>query len=215
MRTLPTRLFLTRLVASAPGRAHVLSLAVDAEEGDEGGVFDRLAQAVDEPRLAELVRRHRDDEARHAGMYRDRLDRLGLTLQPVPVQLKLIGRLAQMAGGWDRPVDTADEIVRTYALLYAVEERGVHQFPLFASVWATVDPDTARTYLEVTADERRHLGYCKAIGRRYAPSPERWHAALSDARKIESRCFRQIGIANLAYAFRTGLLAAPSTPVRA
>lgn len=214
MKQLVTRLFLGRLAGSERGRAHLLSLAIDAEEGDEGGVFDRLAASVEDPKLASLVRRHRDDEFRHAGMYRDRLVRLGLSLQPVPDQLKLIRRLAEHAGGWDAPIETAEQIVRTYALLFAVEQRGVEQFPLHASAWAPIDPKTAQTYLEVTADERRHLRYCQAIGRHYARSDQRWNAEVATANKIETRCFNQIGAANAAYAMRTGLLTARSTHVR-
>ena len=82
------RSFLRSLVSHPAGRAHVLSLMVAAEEGDEAGVFDQLARKADDPELEKLVKRHKEDEARHAGMYRACLARNGLQAQPVPDELR-------------------------------------------------------------------------------------------------------------------------------
>jgi hypothetical protein len=45
------RSFLRSLVSHPAGRAHILSLMVAAEEGDEVGVFEQLIRKVDDPEL--------------------------------------------------------------------------------------------------------------------------------------------------------------------
>src|SRR4051812_33350459 len=59
------RAFLHQLLAVPEGRQLMLSISVDAEEGDESGIFDQLAELVDDPALRRVVETHRDDEVRH------------------------------------------------------------------------------------------------------------------------------------------------------
>jgi len=197
--------FLAQLVASDQGRAHLLSISVEAEEGDEGDIFGQLEACVADPDLARIVARHRDDEARHARLFRGCLDRLGLELQPVPEELRLIRRLADTAGGFEQAViESAEDIVNTYALLYAIEERGVEQFPRIADAFRTVNAETADTYLRVARDERGHLRYCDRIGRHFAPHETAWLAALDKARIRESDAFFAVGLANIAHCTERG-----------
>lgn len=192
--------FLAQLVATDAGRAHLLSISVEAEEGDEGDIFGQLEACVDDPDLARIVARHRDDEARHALLFRSCLARLGLDMQPVPDELRLILQLADATGGFERAViETPEDIVATYALLHAIEARGVEQFPRIAEAFRPVDAETADTYLRVARDERGHLRYCERIGRHYAADEATWSAALDEARERESAAFFAVGLANITW----------------
>ena len=199
--------FLSELVATPAGRAHVLSISVEAEEGDEGGVFDQLVNIVDDAKLRRIVERHRDDEVRHAQLFRDCLDRLDLELQPVPDALRIIPRIAARSAGIITGLSTTDDVVGVYAVLQAIEERGVEQFPIIAEAFRTVDPETADVYLRVTRDERGHVRYCDAIGRHYAPDDRAWHELVDRARVIEEAAFVEVGVADRAYCSERGLIA--------
>jgi rubrerythrin len=209
------RSFLRSLVSHPAGRAHLLSLMVAAEEGDEAGVFDQLLRKADDPELAKLVRRHKEDESRHAGMYRACLARNGLEAQPVPDELMIIRQVGREAGGpFAAGVDaasadgirTSEDVMNTYALLLAIEERGVQRFPVIGAEFRRIgDHETADTFDRVTEDERRHTMYCRAIGRRYAPDDATWERAVVKYRGVESRAFKRVGLAGLTYALKRGL----------
>jgi rubrerythrin len=209
------RSFLRSLVSHPAGRAQLLSLMVAAEEGDEAGVFDQLVRKADDPELEKLVRRHKEDEARHAGMYRACLARNGLEPQPVPDALMIIRQVGREAGGaFAAGVDagsahgivTREDVMNTYALLLAIEERGVQRFPLIGAEFRRIgDHETADTFDRVTEDERRHTLYCRAIGRRYAPDDATWERAVAKYRAVEERAFKRVGFATMLYALRKGL----------
>jgi rubrerythrin len=199
--------FLDQLVATPAGRAHVLSISVEAEEGDEGGVFDRVAEIVNDPKLRRIVEVHRDDEVRHAQLFRDCLSRLDLELQPVPDELRIIPRIAAGAGGLITGLSTTADVVNIYAVLHAIEERGVEQFPLIADAFRAVDPETADTYLRVTRDERGHVRYCEQIGRHYSADDRAWEQLVDRARAVEQTAFDEVRAADLAYCTERGLLA--------
>ena len=61
--------FLDRMLAHPRGRAHVLSTVADAEDTDEGAVFDKLVAQVDDPELHKMIRIHQADEKRHAQLF--------------------------------------------------------------------------------------------------------------------------------------------------
>src|SRR5882757_5835571 len=105
------REFFAQLVATPEGRQHMLSFSVDAEEGDEGAIFDQLAGVVDDPRLRRIVERHRDDEIRHGKLFRSCLTRLGLEKVEVPDKIKIIRAIADGSGGFERGVRTAEDVV--------------------------------------------------------------------------------------------------------
>jgi hypothetical protein len=210
------RSFLRSLISHPAGRAHILSLMVAAEEGDEAGVFDQLIRKADDPELEKLVRRHKEDECRHGAMYRACLSRNGLELQPIPDELLIIRRVGREAGGIfgtggdaSSPdgIASCKDVMKTYALLLAIEERGVQRFPLIGAEFRRIgDHETADTFDRVTADERRHTKYCQAIGRRYASDDATWEQAASKYRRIEARAFKQVGRATLLYAVKNGLV---------
>jgi hypothetical protein len=208
--------FLRRLVSHRAGREHVLNLMVAAEEGDEAGVFDQLIRKADDPELEKLVRRHKEDEARHAAMYRACLARNGLDVRPIPDDLMIIRQIGREAGGaFAAGVDAAsaegirtrEDVMNTYALLLAIEERGVQRFPLIGAEFRRIgDHETADTFDRVTEDERRHTKYCRAIGRRYAPDDATWERAVAKYRRVEERAFKRVGLAGIVYALKSGLL---------
>ncbi len=203
MESNPASVFLTRLLESPAGRAHMLSVSVDAEEGDESGVFDQLADAVDDPEHRRIVVRHRDDEVRHAGLFRACLERNGFTKQELPAELGVIRQVAERTGR-DGSVSTQSDIVTTYALLFAIEERGVAQFPSIADAFEPHDPETAEVYRAVARDERGHVHYCRRIGRHYAGDDETWEEAVARARVIEDDAFTHAGLANVSYCAEHG-----------
>jgi rubrerythrin len=196
--------FLTRLMESAEGRAHMLSVSVDAEEGDESGIFDQVANLVEDPELRRIVERHRDDEVRHARLFRECLARLGEDKRHIADEIRVI---RQVGARTDRPEGTVrnvDDIVDVYALLLAIEERGVEQFPRVADAFEPHDPETASVYRRVARDERGHVRYCQRIGRHYASSDEEWDAAVARARVMEEDAFVAVGLANLTYCAEQG-----------
>ena len=204
--------FLAQLATTSAGRQHMLSIAVDAEEGDEGGIFDQLADVVDDPKLRRIVERHRDDEVRHARLFRDCLDRLGLEKRAVPEELQIIRRIARGAGdaattGPRGGVRTSADVVATYALLHAIELRGVEQFPVIAAAFRPIDPETADVYLQVARDERGHVRYCETIGRHYATDDDEWQTLLELTRALESQAFDAVTTEDVVYCIDQGWIA--------
>lgn len=208
--------FFRRLVATPEGRAHVLSMMIAAEEGDEAGVFDQLLTKCDDPELAKLVARHQADEVRHAGMYRACLERNGLEESPVPDELMIIRQVGREAGGAfaagvetgsSEGIATDTDIMNTYALLLAIEERGVQQFPTIGAEFRRIgDHETADTFDKVTADEVWHTRYCQKIGRRFAADDATWERACAHYKEVEQRAFEKVGVAGVAYALKRGLV---------
>jgi hypothetical protein len=85
------------------------------------------------------------------------------------------------------------DVVAIYALLLAIEERGVERFPLIAEAFRPYDPETADTYLRLARDERGHVKYCQTIGRHHAKTAEAWDAAVAEARALEAQVFLEVG----------------------
>jgi rubrerythrin len=202
--------FLTELASTPAGRQHMLSLAVDAEEGDESGIFDQLADLVDDPKLRRIVERHRDDEVRHAGLFRGCLTRQGFEKQDLPERLRIIRRIAGSAGGGtgnDRSgVHSIADVVATYALLHAIELRGVEQFPIIAAAFRPFDPETAEVYLQVARDERGHVRYCQTIGRHYATDDAEWESMLAFTNELEASAFAGVCVDDITYCAGKGLV---------
>jgi rubrerythrin len=204
----PADAYLVELLSTPEGRRRMLSISVDAEEGDEGGVFDRLAEVVDEPELRRVVLRHRDDEARHAALFRGCLARLGMDKEEMPDQLRVIRAMGGGSGA--SRIGSAEAIVRMYAVLLAIEERGVERFPRIAEAFRPHDPETADVYLRVTRDERGHVRYCHRIGRHYAASDKAWQEAVASARSLEETVFAHVSAASVADAEGRGLVGGES-----
>jgi rubrerythrin len=200
------------MLATPEGRAHVLSLMVAAEEGDEAGVFDRLIDHVEDPKLRRVIGGHKADEERHAGLYRACLARNGLAMGDVPGELSIIREVAKVAGGvfaaGDASAIASDlDVMRTYALLLAIEARGVQQFPLIGAEFRRLgDTQTADVFDRVTKDEAAHVNICRTLGRKYAPDDATWEAAVAHYREVEQRAFEKVGIAGLRHALAERLV---------
>jgi tRNA isopentenyl-2-thiomethyl-A-37 hydroxylase MiaE len=152
------------------------------------------------------VRKHRDDELRHARLFRDCLARQATA--PVPRPPSVIQFIDRELGGFMSSfVDNRQTVMEAYVLLQVIEERGVEQYPRFARALAPHDGETARVIEDVVRDEERHVKYAKAISKRYAPDEATLAAALQRFRAAEDRAFREQGNEFLAQAIDADLLA--------
>jgi rubrerythrin len=202
--------FLSRLVANPRGRAFLLSFMADAEEADEAGVFDALLERVDDPKLHQLVKKHVDDEARHAELLRARVRAVGVEAPVVPRELSIVQRIDTMLGGLGASfVAKERSIMDAYVLLEVVEERAVEQFPKIAAALEPVDPESAATVRSIWEDERRHVLYARAINKRYAPDADTLARALEKVHAVEQRAFDENGAAFLRHALDANLLELP------
>ncbi len=200
--------FLSKLLANVPGRVYFLAQLVDAETNGECGVFDELAAYAEDEELQKMIRRHSADELKHAGLFRERSLQYATTLPEVPTGVKLIDLLDRAVGGpLTRGIHNRVDVMRAYLLLQVLEERTISQLPLFEEAWRVVDPQTADVIAEVGRDEARHLRYCHAISRRYAPDEATLRETLRRYRTIEAtEVFPGTGVALIDHCLDTGLL---------
>jgi len=177
------------IFAQPAAMAFALSSYADAEASGEGQVFERALLHVQDERLRRMIRRHRDDETRHAFMLENRREALGLAAVPVPEHLKLIDILSRAAGGLlDLPMGQDEHVAQVYALLYVVEERALDEFARVAENLDRVgDAVTAQLFRDIGKDEERHLRYCEAIGRRYLG--DAFASRIEELRAIEQRVY--------------------------
>ncbi len=188
--------FLDRLVASPEGRAFMLRFMVDAEESDEQGVFDSLAERVDDAKLQKMVRRHQADEVVHAERLRAELARAGASVDPIPAGLRVIPYMDRALGGV-----TAGTVMEQYLALLVIEERAVERYPLIAAAFRRAgEARTASVIEEIADDEQRHVKYARAISKRYAPDPLTLMRTTKRYRDAEARAFEEHGAAFLRWA---------------
>jgi rubrerythrin len=200
--------FIRKLVATPEGRAHLLDQVADAESNGELDIFERLLDRVNDGSLQKMIRKHREDEIRHEALFRACANRQGVRRDPVPRELQLIDRIEEKFGGFDNAgLETAHQVMEAYALLQVIEERAITQFPLMEKAFREVDPATADVFVEVARDEERHLRYCHAITRVYAPSPEVLEETLARYRIAEAEAFGANSEANMEYVIRRGWVA--------
>jgi rubrerythrin len=202
--------YLTQLVSTPRGRAHILTLAADAESEGEGQFFDKLLARVDDPDLNKMIRIHQADEVRHASMVRARAEAQGVPLTSPPDHLKLIVRLDKKLGGkfFQRDISDRGEIMEAYVLLQVVEERAIGQFALFEEAFRPVDPETADVFAAISRDEERHLKYCRAISKRYAADEFTLARTLRRFRELEAVTFAENSRANMRHILWNDLIAA-------
>jgi rubrerythrin len=192
--------FTTHLATSPAGRAFVLDQIALAEGNGEARFFESILTFVDDPKLATMVRKHRDDEIRHEQLFLARRDATGVDPRPVPEHLRMMDRLDRALGGLlDRPVVDARGVMDAYIVLQVVEERALHQFDLLERAFRAVDSVTADTFVDVARDEERHLRYCQAIAKRYAPNERARTERLDAVRELEARVFANANVANMHY----------------
>ena len=201
--------YMKKLFSSAEGRAHVLAQAADGESSGESAIFENALAQVDDPELQRVIGRHREDELRHERLFRERLaaQNAAYTLQE---ELRLVPRVDREAGGVvDRPIRDARGVLEAYSFLQALEERAVFSFALFIRAFEEVDPETARVVGEVLEDEKRHLKYCLAVGRKYARDEKERLDVLQRMRAAEARAFHSNQMANMEYTLAKGWIGGP------
>ncbi len=197
--------FTRRLLSTPEGRAHVLNQIADAESNGENQVFEHVLAHVDDPALRKMIEKHQADEIRHEQQFRACLERTGVDPGPVPANLKVIDRLDRAVGGFfAQPLEGARGVMEAYVMLQVIEERAVSQFKIFERAFREIDPEIADTFVAVAKDEERHLKYCHAISKRYAPDEETRLATLEKYRQIEARAFQENSCANMDYTFSRG-----------
>lgn len=198
--------FVGRLVATAVGRKHILNQAAHAEDSDEGQIFDLLLERVDDAKLHKMIEIHRDDEKRHAVMFFDALRRNGFEPTPVLPELSLLDRLdAALGGFFDTFTQKDNPVMEAYLLLQVIEERAVTQFAQMRPHFAKYDPRTATMLDEIGKDEERHLKYCVAISRQYAPDQLTVARTLKKFRTVEAEVFAKLSQGNMRFALENEL----------
>jgi len=202
-----TRLFMRHLLETPEGRAHLLNQVADAEDNGEASVFDQVQGYIQDPALQKAVEHHKNDEIRHAAMFRARRDAQGVKTGPVPEALQMMGRLdVELDGFFSRPISDAKGVTTAYLVLQAIEERAVNQFQFMIEAFDRVDPETARVFEAISKDEERHLRYCRAIVKRYAADDASAKTELIAMRKLESEVFAATTAANLFYCLDNNLI---------
>jgi rubrerythrin len=206
--------YLRHLASTQAGRGFILSQVADAESSGESQVFEQALAKVDDPQLAGMIRKHQADEIRHAALFLACEARNGLPPRTVPAELKLIDRLDQRLGHpLSRSIESSEGVMRAYLLLQVLEERAISQFEQFIAAFREVDPQTAAVFEEVRADEERHLKYCHAISRRYAPDETTRLSALARMRQAEAEAYRENQAANMQFTMARLGSASQSLPV--
>jgi rubrerythrin len=194
--------FIGRVIASEEGRAHLLNQCADAEGNGENGFFEHILAHVDDPALGKMITKHRDDELRHEQLFIAARERTGIDPSPVPSELKLLDRLDRAVGGFfAQPLRARRDVMEAYLMLQVIEERALTQFALFELAFRDVDPETADAIAEIARDEERHLKYCHAIAKRYAPDAAIARETVRELRQLEARCFAENGRANMQHLF--------------
>jgi rubrerythrin len=199
--------YMHRLFSTPQGRAHVLVQCAEAEDSDEGQIFEGLMNHVDDDRLHRMIRRHAADEKRHAEMFRQRVRATGVEPPEVPDYLRLIDRLdAELGHFLERDFANTRDIMEAYLLLQVIEERAITQFKMFEPIMREYDPEAADVLVAIAKDEERHLKYCHAISKQYAPSEAIRQITLKRFREVEARCFTDNTLANMTYVLDNNLL---------
>jgi rubrerythrin len=201
--------FVRRLVSTAKGRAHLLNQLADAESNGEADLFERALAHVDDAALRKLIEKHQADEIRHARLFSERRDATGVPTRAVPLHLRLIDRLNAAADGvLDEPIVDRLGVMKAYLMLQVLEERAMRQFPVFEAAFREIDTTTADILVEIMHDEERHLKYCQAIAKRYAPDQATLDDTLANFRAIEAQAFAENSRANLDWVYRRGIFQA-------
>jgi len=207
-----SELFMHQVAETKEGRSWILTQMADAE-GGEGGelqVFEALAAYVDDQKLQQLIALHKDDEERHEALFRERADALGVPRPTIPREQKLLLRLDDALQVFTKPIASDEAVLDAYLVLLVVEERATAQFALTKRVFEKHgDHETARVLDEIAADEARHLKYCHAITKRYAPNEEARQRRIDEIRAVEARVFLENGRGNVRYALEQGFIRNP------
>ena len=201
------RRFTRALLRKQRGRAFMLYQLAEAEVADEGLVFERLVASVQDPELAKMVRKHRDDEQRHNKMLLEAARTTGIESMPIPVELSMVLRLDRQLGSLAEAfISGTVGVLHACALLLVLEERAVREYPLAVEVMREFDPASADVLARVLADERRHVRYAIAVGRKYARDELEFFDLVTKFRIAEERAFMEHTVAMTQHALDNDLL---------
>ena len=121
---------------------------------------DELVARVDDPALARLVRRHRDDEIRHYNLISECVVRGRVKPPPVLPEHSLSARLDRALGGfWASFRARKTGVMEAYVIFQLLEELSVAIYPQVVAALAPYDPVSARVIEGVLRDEERHVKY--------------------------------------------------------
>lgn len=191
LRDTVSRTFLSSMLSSPEGRAYMLTQAGIAESTDEGAVFEHVATRIGDGELHRMVKKHADDEERHAALFFGCADRQGVPRPEIPSNLRVLDILDARIGIFGRPVENDEDVMNAYLVLQVIEERAIEQFSLVLPVMRRFDARTADVIAGIAKDEERHLLYCRAISKRYAPNEAARVAKLEELREAEALAFRE------------------------
>lgn len=210
LKKILTPLYMEEMLRTPKGRANLLAQIADAEDNGEAKIFDDVLTKVDDPKLQKMIQRHRDDEVRHGQLFRECVARTGVDPGPMPAELRALDRIDRKVGGFfSRKIEDERGVMIAYLILQVIEERALEQFGMYLPIFARYDARTAEVFREVIADEERHLKYCEAISRRYAPDEDTRIAELNRLRLLEASAHLETEQANTDYAFAQGIFERP------
>jgi len=184
----------------------LLTQAGIAEETDEGAIFKQLEARVGDPELQRMVKRHAADEVRHATLFFAAADRQGVARPTIPQEILMLPMLNARLGLFSRPLETDENVMEAYLLLQVLEERALEQFEVIEPAMRRFDERAADDIASIAKDEERHLLYCRAIAKRYAPSPARMEQRLREFREAEVQAFHAHQIKGLTHVLNQGFL---------
>jgi rubrerythrin len=211
LRTVIARQFLGALLASPRGRAYALTQAGVAESSDEGAIFDHVVKRVDDEKLQQMVKKHAEDEERHAALFFAAADRQGVGRPEIPTSIRVLDILDRRIHLFDRAVETDEDVMESYAVLQVIEERAIEQFSMLEPVLRRFDAESADVLAGIAKDEERHLRYCRAITKRYAPSEAKLASHLTELRHEEALAFREHQQIGLTHVLDQGFLSRRAT----
>jgi rubrerythrin len=200
-----------QMITQPKALAYALSSYAEAESGGENLVFERCLARVQDPKVKAMIRRHQDDEIRHASMLDARREALGLPRMIIPEELKVVQCLSREAGGvLDLPMDEDRHVALAYHLLFVVEERALDEFGrAIAAFRLAGDAGTADLFASIQQDEARHLKYCDAIARRYSADTADFERERARMRAVERLVYGQQARGFTLHLLREGLLVLP------
>ena len=200
--------FLKQLASTPRGRATLLAQVARSEGSDgETGVFDHILASVDDEEVLKLVRLHQSDEARHEQLFLARCHAQGEAPLLTPKSTDLLVCLDKHTNFRSCPVNGRYGVYQAYLLLQVLEERALRQFQGMSAAFANAgDHETVAVFTEVAADEARHLKYCHAITKRYAPTELARREGLAMLRRLEVEVFAETQRANFHVIVSAGLV---------
>ncbi len=207
------RWFLRDLLATPSGRAYMLTTLSARAEAGAVHRLDALLERELETDVAPVVRKHRDDALRHAGLYADCAMRQGGRVPEIPGSRSVQGAIDRHVGeaeAGDRHVDETGRddrsVTEALLLLQVRAERAVRELPAVATALRPFDPRSAGIVVEIATDERRHLRDYDALAARHARTLATVEAALARSRRAEALAGKEHALRTIDFAVAQGLL---------